>query len=114
MFRNRFFRKIAAAVVLIFALISALFLIDPTEGQLILILIPVILSWLIIYLITSVVIDVFIPKKKETLAKFLAAALSSAVLFFGLLSGIGTIGVVDVVLTAILVAVSGFYVSRIW
>ena len=94
-------------------LIFYLFFVDPSGGGLVTILIPILIAWIIIFTSLNMILE-NIVRTKRSVTRFTSAIITSSVLFFMLLSGIGTISIVDILLTTSLVIIAGFYVARLW
>ena len=95
-------------------LTAYLLLVDPTNGGLLTILVPIMFAWAMLFLMTQTVLESVLRNTRHTVIRFVSATVTSSSLFFLLLSGIGTISIVDILLTTSLVVIMGFYVSRLW
>lgn len=88
--------------------------VDPTAGELLKLLVPIMFSWIVLFIVILSILEKFLATRRQSVIRFISATITSSGLFFLLLSGIGTISLVDILLTSSLVVLIAFYVSRLW
>lgn len=113
-FKKSLLVKLLIVLVSAAGLLLYLFYVDPTQGGFITILVPIAISWGILFIIVDTLLTFVRHSARRSVIRFISATISSSLLFFLLLSGIGTISVVDILLTSALVVLAAFYISRLW
>lgn len=101
------FLSSSALLLLIFVLVN------PEGRHLILIFLPVILLWIMLYSGAKLILEIFM-KKTTKLHSVITFVITSFIILLFLLSGVGQLTLRDIVLVVTLGVVSGFYFYRTW
>ena len=108
-------KRVLLSIFLISLASTALFIVnvDPRGKPLPVLLIPVIITWIMVFTFVKIVSLVFIGKELKLL-NVISFAVSTAVIFLLLISGVGELTVGDFVLVVSLVGVGSLYFYKTW